>query len=126
MKELIVWKAVRGEGKGESCCFGAHGPAKAWAGKSGRVEEIRVKATTLTLVEDDSQQSVDIAELAMLVARLALSLRKAAPANELSEKAMDYLKRHGLQGRVLRADNGGAVRGFHTDKALSHEPDSTQ
>lgn len=41
-------------------------------------------------------------DLRTLVARLAQSLRKAAPGNELAEKAVDYLRRHGLQGSPLR------------------------
>lgn len=42
-------------------------------------------------------------DLAMLVARLVRALRKAAPDNELSEQALDYLKREGLTGSALRA-----------------------
>ena len=41
-------------------------------------------------------------ELAQLVKRLAHSLRKAAPDNELPEKALDYLKRKELLGSPLR------------------------
>lgn len=41
-------------------------------------------------------------ELAALVRRLAHSLRKAAPDNELPDKALDYLKRNGLTGSILR------------------------
>jgi signal transduction histidine kinase len=41
-------------------------------------------------------------DLAALVRRLVHSLRKAAPDNELSEKALDYLMRHGRQGTPLR------------------------
>ena len=49
-----------------------------------------------------STASVD--ELAALVRRLAQSLRKAAPGNELPDQAVDYLKRTGLQGSPIRAD----------------------
>lgn len=43
-------------------------------------------------------------DLAMLCQRLARALRKSAPDNELPEKAMDYLQRHGLQGSPLRGE----------------------
>lgn len=46
-------------------------------------------------------------DLAALVRRLAHSLRKAAPGNDLPEKALDYLTRNGLQGSPLR--DGDAV-----------------
>lgn len=41
-------------------------------------------------------------DLAALVRRLAHSLRKAAPGNDLPEKALDYLRREALQGSPLR------------------------
>lgn len=41
-------------------------------------------------------------DLAALVRRLANSLRKAAPDNDLSSEALDYLTRTGLQGSPLR------------------------
>lgn len=41
-------------------------------------------------------------DLAALVRRLAHSLKKAVPSNDLPEKAMDYLKRKDLQGSPLR------------------------
>lgn len=43
-----------------------------------------------------------VEELAMLVRKLVQQLRKAAPGNKSAEKALDYLKRKGLAGRVLR------------------------
>jgi hypothetical protein len=46
-------------------------------------------------------------DLVMLVSRLAITLRKAAPANDLPEKAMDYLKRNGMHGQVLRQESEG-------------------
>lgn len=42
-------------------------------------------------------------DLATLVARLAHALRKAAPDNDLADKATDYLLRHGLSPSPLRA-----------------------
>lgn len=41
-------------------------------------------------------------DLAALVRQLVRSLRKTAPDNELADKALDYLKRKGLQGSPLR------------------------
>lgn len=41
-------------------------------------------------------------DLAALVKRLAHSLRQAAPDNDLPEKALDYLRRKGMQGSPLR------------------------
>lgn len=41
-------------------------------------------------------------DLAGLVKRLAHTLRKAAPGNDLAEKATDYLQRSGLIGSSLR------------------------
>jgi hypothetical protein len=43
-------------------------------------------------------------DLSALVTRLARALRKAVPDNDLSEKALDYLKREGLVGSPLRAE----------------------
>lgn len=41
-------------------------------------------------------------DLVALVARLARSLRKAAPADALSDRALDYLRRKGLNPSPLR------------------------
>lgn len=41
-------------------------------------------------------------DLAVLVRRPARTLMKAAPDNDLSDKALDYLKRAGLEGSPLR------------------------
>lgn len=50
-----------------------------------------------------NQAGKTVDELAMMVRLLVHALRKAAPANPLSVRAMDYLERHGLQGSILRA-----------------------
>lgn len=42
-------------------------------------------------------------EIAVLVRVLVRALRKADPANPRAARALDYLKRHGLQGNPLRA-----------------------
>ncbi len=44
-------------------------------------------------------------ELATLVRHLVHSLRKASPGNDLSDRALDYLKRHGLAGTFLRGNS---------------------
>jgi hypothetical protein len=48
-----------------------------------------------------------VGDLAMLVARLARKLRKAAPADELPAQALDYLNRNGLKGSPLREVGAG-------------------
>lgn len=50
---------------------------------------------------DTPSASVD--DMAALIRRLVRDLRKAAPDNDLSEKALDYFRRHGLTGEILRA-----------------------
>lgn len=44
-------------------------------------------------------------ELAMLVRQLVHSLRKASLSNDLADRALDYLKRHGLAGTFLRGNS---------------------
>ncbi len=41
-------------------------------------------------------------DLAMLVKRLAYQLRKATPDNDITDKAIDYLKRNNLHGKKIR------------------------
>ena len=48
-------------------------------------------------------------DLAMLVARLARKLLKAAPADELPVQALDYLNRNGLKGSPLREVGAGGT-----------------
>jgi len=48
----------------------------------------------------ESRQEAD--DLKMLIKRLARSLSKAAPDNDLSKKALDYLHRAGLNSSPLR------------------------
>ena len=50
-----------------------------------------------------------VGDLAMLVARLARKLRKAAPADELPAQALDYLNRNGLKGSPLREGVAGGT-----------------
>jgi hypothetical protein len=52
-------------------------------------------------VQREAQIKVD--DLAMLVRQLVHSIRKTNPDNETASRAMDYFKRHGLQGSLLRA-----------------------
>ncbi len=58
-----------------------------------RIIELEGKLSRTKAVADD---------LAMLVSKLAHALRKAAPDNGLPGKALDYLKRSGMAGQVLR------------------------
>lgn len=43
-----------------------------------------------------------VGDLSMLVRQLVHALRKASPDHALPDKAMDYLKRKGLQGSPMR------------------------
>lgn len=52
--------------------------------------------------KDYEIQEKIVDDLAELVKRLAQSLRKAAPDNDLPEKALDYLKRKEICGSPLR------------------------
>ena len=47
-------------------------------------------------------------DLVLLLRRVAHSLRKAEPNNDLAERALDYLQRHGQAGSVLRRSDGRA------------------
>ncbi len=60
---------------------------------------------TETCEISQTADSHKVDELAMLVRRLVQSLRKAAPGNNLADGALDYLKRHGLTGTVLRGNS---------------------
>jgi hypothetical protein len=52
-------------------------------------------------------------DLAQLVRRLARSLRKTAPDNGLSEKALGYLKRKELLGSPVRKATNAELTGRH-------------
>lgn len=52
--------------------------------------------------EDYAALERETDDLVELVKRLAYALRKAAPDNGLSEKALDYLRRKNLLGSPLR------------------------
>lgn len=62
------------------------------------------RARLLSLDDDGAAVPTDrqTADLAALVRQLAHALRKAAPGNDLADRAVDYLKRAGLQGSPLR------------------------
>lgn len=48
-------------------------------------------------------------DMATLVKQLVQNLRKAAPDNDLADKALDYLERHGLLGSPLRVHSDDAA-----------------
>lgn len=54
--------------------------------------------------KDELNRVVD--DLSALVRQLAHRLGKAAPDSDLPSKALDYLKRNGLQGSPLRSTEG--------------------
>jgi hypothetical protein len=51
----------------------------------------------------ERRSRIEVDDLAMLTARLAHSLKKASPDSDLPGRALDYLKRHGLQEKEVRA-----------------------
>ena len=64
------------------------------------MEHLRIDNAQLQYALEQSETIVD--DLAQLVMRLVHQLRKAEPDNELPDKALDYLKRNGLTGSILR------------------------
>ena len=62
----------------------------------------------------NSSSCVD--DLSALVRQLVQHLRKASPDNDLPGKALDYLKRKGLQGSPLRAEFEGVEVELDTAK----------
>ena len=79
------------------------------------METLVERATRLGVETHTVSEMLDVIEntrgamgdLAMLVARLARKLRKAAPADELPVQALDYLNRNGLKGSPLRKVGAG-------------------
>lgn len=51
-----------------------------------------------------------IADMAMLIGKLAYTLKRYRPDHPIALSATDFLRRHNLQGSPLRADNGGPVK----------------
>ena len=54
--------------------------------------------------EPDNNRTVVVDDLSMLVRRLAHSLKKANPDNELASQALDYLRRKGLNTPMREAN----------------------
>lgn len=71
-------------------------------------QQARAAALVAAPVPADQPQVQVVDELAHTVRRLAHALRQFAPSNDLPAKALDYLKRHGLQGSVLRTGDADA------------------
>lgn len=72
------------------------------------IKHLRIDNAQLQYALEQSETIVD--DLAQLVTRLVRQLRKAAPDNELSEKALDYLKRKELLGSPLRDMSNDELR----------------
>lgn len=68
---------------------------------AGAIEPLEQARAALAAAPQAPAASVD--DLAQLVKQLAQALRKAAPNHVLPAKALDYLRRQGLQGSPLRA-----------------------
>ena len=60
-------------------------------------------AASAEFAEAPQAPAAPVDDLAQLVKQLVRALRKALPGNDLADKALDYLKRQGLQGSPLRA-----------------------
>ncbi|WP_147479753.1 hypothetical protein [Pseudomonas syringae group genomosp. 3] len=77
--------------------------------KTGYEAYERVNAELRAECEKLRNSSSCVDDLSALVRQLVQHLRKAAPDNDLPEKAMDYLKRKGLQGSPLRNEDDNAA-----------------
>lgn len=87
---------------------------EAW--KSASSQDLRARAELMIQVEEleaenealrSSSSCVD--DLSALVRQLVHRLRKASTDNDLLEKALDYLRRKGLQGSPLRNERDEAT-----------------
>lgn len=68
-----------------------------------RDELERLRAEVAALQDQRREMHADISDLAGLVRRLALALRKAQPEHStVSDAAMEFLRKRGLDGEVLR------------------------
>ena len=84
------------------------GPDAAEALRKATAEVKEFNSATLQYVHGLAAGDLPmVGDLAMLVARLARKLRKAAPADELPAQALDYLNRNGLKGSPLREVGAG-------------------
>lgn len=72
------------------------------------IKHLRIDNAQLQYALEQSETIVD--DLAQLVTRLVRQLRKANPDNELSEKALDYLKRKELYRSPLREVSNAELR----------------
>lgn len=63
----------------------------------------KLRAEVAALQDQRREMHADISDLAVLVRRLALALRKAQPEHStVSDAAMEFLRKRGLDGEVLR------------------------
>ena len=53
----------------------------------------------------DANRPPEVDDLAMLVRQLVQALKNAKANSELQDRALEYLKRKNLQGRILRAES---------------------
>jgi hypothetical protein len=68
--------------------------------KTNMMDWVRARLLESPAVAPDKK----VDELSMIVRQLVHALRRAAPSNALTSRAVDYLKRNGLQGSPLRAE----------------------
>lgn len=92
---------------------------------SGKHAEVKLEhhstlcelAAEVRLMVNAHSQPAPPDDLPTLVKRLAQALRKAAPDNDLTEKALDYLKRKSLGENILRDDLQPEQHVQHIDTA---------
>lgn len=92
--------------------------ARCWAGEAKTQQSITkevgeilggipswgpIADSVAAIVADRQRLEGEVGDLSMLVRQLVQALRKAAPDHVLPDKALDYLKRKGLQGSPMRA-----------------------
>lgn len=81
------------------CCTVEH--ARAFGADKGY--EVRYLYTEQQVRQLLADQQFKLDELAMLTRMVVHAFRKVAPDNKTAAKAVDYLKRKGLQGNPLRS-----------------------
>lgn len=78
---------------------------KWWKPDNPRRDLVKAGALILAEIErlDRANQNATVDDLSCLVRQLVHKLRQVAPDSDLPAKALDYLKRKGLQGSPLRS-----------------------